>query len=376
MAQLFSNAARAELSSSINDTDASLTIKSGGSKYPVANTGSSAISPSKDWFKLVIQDETGIEIIYCRTHTSGSNTFSNLLRGQEDTVARSFSPDAIVGIRPTAGDSAKFEAKQDTESGKGLSQEDFTTTLKDKLDNIESNAQVNDIPVANLVSTDNTKPLAASQGKILKDLVDTIDSLLQSDDAALDELQEIVDFIKLNRSDLNALSIASIAGLSSALAGKQPLAAVLTGTTSSFTTALKNKLDGVEAGATANDTDINLKNRANHSGEQAQSTITGLITALGLLAPKASPVLTGTPTAPTAAEANDTTQLATTAFVQRAVGNIGVPEKATISADGLMSKEDKVKLNAVGTMANRDVTVSEDPPGIGDGADGDIWLQV
>jgi hypothetical protein len=34
------------------------------------------------------------------------------------------------------------------------------------------------------------------------------------------------------------------------------------------------------------------------------------------LAPKASPALTGTPTAPTAATATDTTQIATTAFVQ------------------------------------------------------------
>ena len=43
--------------------------------------------------------------------------------------------------------------------------------------------------------------------------------------------------------------------------------------------------------------------------------ITGLDSALALLAPKASPALTGTPTAPTAANTTNTTQLATTAFV-------------------------------------------------------------
>ena len=39
-------------------------------------------------------------------------------------------------------------------------------------------------------------------------------------------------------------------------------------------------------------------------------------TEIGSLAPKASPALTGTPTAPTAATSTDTTQIATTAFVQ------------------------------------------------------------
>lgn len=38
----------------------------------------------------------------------------------------------------------------------------------------------------------------------------------------------------------------------------------------------KTKLDGVASGATANDTDANLKNRATHTGSQAQSTITNL----------------------------------------------------------------------------------------------------
>jgi hypothetical protein len=51
----------------------------------------------------------------------------------------------------------------------------------------------------------------------------------------------------------------------------------------------------------------------------AISDIDGLLTALNLRAPLASPTLTGTPTAPTAAAGNNTTQLATTAFVQAAI---------------------------------------------------------
>lgn len=42
----------------------------------------------------------------------------------------------------------------------------------------------------------------------------------------------------------------------------------------------KTKLAGVATGATANDTDANLKNRANHTGSQAISTVTGLQTAI------------------------------------------------------------------------------------------------
>ncbi len=60
-----------------------------------------------------------------------------------------------------------------------------------------------------------------------------------------------------------------------ALDGKQPLAAVLSATTASFTAAKDAKLAGVAAGATANDTDASLKARANHSGTQSVSTITG-----------------------------------------------------------------------------------------------------
>jgi Chaperone of endosialidase/Phage tail repeat like len=53
---------------------------------------------------------------------------------------------------------------------------------------------------------------------------------------------------------------------------------------------------------------------ASHSHTTAQ--VTGLDTALGAKAPLASPALTGTPTAPTAAANTNTTQIATTAYVQ------------------------------------------------------------
>lgn len=54
----------------------------------------------------------------------------------------------------------------------------------------------------------------------------------------------------------------------------QPLSAVLTATTASFTTAKDTKLSGIASGATANDTDANLRDRATHTGTQSADTLT------------------------------------------------------------------------------------------------------
>jgi len=53
--------------------------------------------------------------------------------------------------------------------------------------------------------------------------------------------------------------------------------------TNDYTTAEQIKLSGIQAGATANDTDANLKNRANHTGTQLAATISDFATAVGLL---------------------------------------------------------------------------------------------
>jgi hypothetical protein len=169
-----------------------------------------------------------------------------------------------------------LDNKVDKVTGKQLSTEDYTTSDRNKLNTIQEGAEVNPIPVINLASTDNTLPLAASQGKVLKGFIDQINQLLQSDDTTLDNLQEIVDFVKLNRAELNALGIDNIAGLRTALDGKQPISSILTGTTASFTSASKDKLDTIATQATKNETDTFLLNRANHTGTQPASTITGL----------------------------------------------------------------------------------------------------
>lgn len=102
MAQLFADAARAYLSAGIAAGDTTISIASGGALFPEAN--------GTDWFKAVLQDASGIEIVYVTAHTSGSTSFT-VTRGQESTTARSFAAGSVFGIRVTAADMAGVAEK-------------------------------------------------------------------------------------------------------------------------------------------------------------------------------------------------------------------------------------------------------------------------
>jgi len=82
--------------------------------------------------------------------------------------------------------------------------------------------------VNNLTSGATDRPLTAAQGQVLKGFIDNINTLIGSDETTLDTLQEIVDFIEINRSTLDNLSIAGVAGLQNALDAKQ--ATLISGT--------------------------------------------------------------------------------------------------------------------------------------------------
>ena len=102
MGQLFADAARAYLSAGIAAGDTTISISAGGSLFPVAN--------GTDWFKAVLQDASGIEIVYVTAHASAANTFT-VTRGQEGTTARAFAAGSVFGLRVTAADTAAFAAK-------------------------------------------------------------------------------------------------------------------------------------------------------------------------------------------------------------------------------------------------------------------------
>ena len=101
--------------------------------------------------------------------------------------------------------------------------------------------------------------------------------------------------------------------------------------------AIKNTFPGVTGEVTATHTELNY----------TDGVTSNIQTQMDLKAPLASPTFTGTPIAPTAAADTNTTQIATTAYVQTEIGS---------------------GTNAYGT---RTVSTSE-PSG---GSDGDIWYR-
>ena len=112
MTQQFSDAARSELTAGISAGATTITLAD-GSRFPEANAGTSAVSDANLWFKAVLQDETGFEIVYVRTHAVATtpNTLSNVLRGQEGTTARSFAAASVIGVRLTASDMASLRTR-------------------------------------------------------------------------------------------------------------------------------------------------------------------------------------------------------------------------------------------------------------------------
>jgi hypothetical protein len=93
--------------------------------------------------------------------------------------------------------------------------------------------------------------------------------------------------------------------------------------------------------------------------QPAIADISGLSDELALLAPLASPALTGTPTAPTATAGTDTTQIATTAFVESEItaGTVAIAKETLNSLSGtdamltlvegdILSGTDKVRIAA------------------------------
>lgn len=104
-------------------------------------------------------------------------------------------------------------------------------------------------------------------------------------------------------------------------------------------------------------------------GTEIDDEFEAIETAVATKANAASPTLTGTPTAPTAAAATNTTQIATTAMVQAALGQDDIVDTDQIVDAAVTDAKIASGLNAKGT---RTVSTS-DPSG---GSDGDIWYKV
>lgn len=102
--------------------------------------------------------------------------------------------------------------KVDKVPGKILSSNDFTNELRTKLEGLQN------VDISQLLPKGGYTGTAQN----LKELIDNIMRILQSPDTELDELREIVAFIKQNKRTLDTLGIDNIAGLRDALNGKAP----------------------------------------------------------------------------------------------------------------------------------------------------------
>lgn len=97
-----------------------------------------------------------------------------------------------------------------------------------------------------------------------------------------------------------------------------------------------------------------LATKINGKADQATTyTKTEVDTALGLKAPLASPALTGTPTAPTATQGDNSTAIATTAFVKTACDAISQALAGAFNFKGIVAN--LTELEAIVDPANGDV---------------------
>lgn len=116
------------------------------------------------------------------------------------------------------------------------------------------------------------------QGQI-SDLMAT----LNSDNAALDTLQEIVDYIEANRESIDDVLVnklnksvfdSFVTGYTISINSKVDKDGTKVLSDNNYSTIEKSKLVSIASGATVNQTDAYLLNRVNHTGSQAATTIT------------------------------------------------------------------------------------------------------
>jgi hypothetical protein len=156
----------------------------------------------------------------------------------------------------------------------GLTQKNFTTTLKSKLDGITAGADVTNATTVVAALTAGSNISIAANGTI-------------------------------SSTDTNTQYSVGNGGLSEI----------------NFTSAKNTKLDGISTSADVTDATTVAAAGALMDSEMTDLAGVKAVT-ISTLAPKASPALTGNPTAPTQTAGNSSTRVATTAFVTTAVSNL------------------------------------------------------
>ena len=111
-------------------------------------------------------------------------------------------------------------------------------------------------------------------------------------------------------------------------------------------------------------------------GSEFDIEFNNLVIAVASKANIVSPAFTGVPTAPTAVEGTKTTQLATTAFVDRVAGALGTMSQQdadAVAITGGTIADTTVNGHVVGSNATNDKYIDTVAPS--GGSDGDIWYR-
>ena len=297
----------------------------------------------------------------------------------------------------TTGDYSDLEGtpSEATTSTAGL----MSAADKAKLDGIEEGATTNssDATLLNRANHTGTQAISTITG-----LQDALNSKAEIDDDATEETSTWSS--SKIQQELSAVAsgegyVVSVQGVEPDETGNVDIPEATTSDAGLMSASDKAKLDGIEAGATANSPDADLLDRANHTGTQAISTISGLQSALNSkanaedlatvattgsyndledlpelgsaaaadledLATAAQGALADTAVQPddlaavaTSGSYNDledTPTLATVATTGAYSDLTGTPGVATTSTNGLMSSTDKAKLDGIeeGATAN------------------------
>lgn len=190
--------------------------------------------------------------------------------GKADTALQSFTesdPTVPAHVKSITSDNITawngVSNKVDKVDGKGLSSNDFTTTLKNKLDGIASGATaVSETTVSGWGFTKNAGTYSKPSTGIPKtDLASAVQTSLGKADSALQSYTETDPTVPSHVKSITADNITAWNGVSNKVdkvSGKGL-------STNDFTTALKNKLDGIAAGATAVTVDTALNANSNNA---------------------------------------------------------------------------------------------------------------
>jgi len=281
----------------------------------------------------------------------GSITTNNTQLSTEavqDIVGGMVSGNTESGITVTyddAGNSLDFSVASQTD-------ENFTTADHSKLDGIETGATADQSAseIRTLIGTGNGNlvPAEGTAGHFLKhDGTFGLPSYTTNTDTNTQLTQEQVeDFVG---GMLDGTETGITVGYDDTNGNLDFV--VATQSDNNFTTALKNKLDGIEASADVNVVtsvasktgdvslvkgDVGLGN-VDNTADSAKPVSTAQQTALDLKANLASPTFTGTPISTTPSANDDSTKIATTAYVQAELTELIGTAPATLDTLGEIS---------------------------------------